>query len=80
MLDRPAGIVELGAARIEARTDPGNVPSQRLLAAAGFAREGLERRSRVIKGARRDMVCWSLLPEDLGDHGACDRGAVPGTE
>jgi RimJ/RimL family protein N-acetyltransferase len=55
---------ELGAARVEARTDPENVPSQRLLAAAGFTREGLERRSRVIKGARRDMICWSLLPDD----------------
>jgi RimJ/RimL family protein N-acetyltransferase len=56
---------ELGAERIEARTDPGNIPSQRLLAAVGFTREGLERRSRVIKGARRDMICWSFLPEDL---------------
>jgi RimJ/RimL family protein N-acetyltransferase len=57
---------ELGAARVEARTDPGNLPSQRLLAAAGFTREGVERQSRVIKGRRRDMVCWSLLPADVG--------------
>jgi hypothetical protein len=56
----------LGAERVEARTDPESLPSQRLLAAAGFTREGVERGSRVIKGRRRDMVCWSLLPAGVG--------------
>jgi RimJ/RimL family protein N-acetyltransferase len=55
----------LGAVRLEARTDPENVASQRLLARAGFTREGLERMSRDINGTRRDMICWSLLPADL---------------
>jgi RimJ/RimL family protein N-acetyltransferase len=55
----------LEAARIEARTDPDNVASQRTLARAGFTREGLERGSRSVHGQRRDMICWSLLPGDL---------------
>jgi RimJ/RimL family protein N-acetyltransferase len=55
----------LGAVRLEARTDPENIASQRLLARAGFTREGLERMSRDINGTRRDMICWSLLPGDL---------------
>jgi RimJ/RimL family protein N-acetyltransferase len=55
----------LDARRLEARTDPQNAPSQRLLANVGFTREGLERQSREIKGRRCDMVCWSLLPSDL---------------
>jgi RimJ/RimL family protein N-acetyltransferase len=60
----PWAFAELGAARLEARTDPGNVASQRTLARAGFSREGLERGSRSIHGERRDMICWSLLPGD----------------
>jgi RimJ/RimL family protein N-acetyltransferase len=55
----------LAAKRLEARTDPANVPSQRLLARAAFTREGLERKSREINGVRCDVICWSLLPADL---------------
>jgi RimJ/RimL family protein N-acetyltransferase len=57
----------LGAERLEARTDPGNLASQRLLTRAGFTREGLERMSRVTNGVRGDMICWSLLPGDVAD-------------
>jgi RimJ/RimL family protein N-acetyltransferase len=60
----------LGAVRLEARTDPENIASQRLLARAGFTREGLERMSRDINGTRRDMICWSLLPGDDTAPGA----------
>ena len=56
---------KVGAARLEARTDPGNVASQRTLSRAGFSREGLERGSRSVHGERRDMICWSLLPGDV---------------
>jgi len=55
---------ELGTPRLEARTDPENAASQRVLERAGYSREGLERRSREVHGVRRDMICWSLLPGD----------------
>jgi RimJ/RimL family protein N-acetyltransferase len=58
---------ELGTERIEARTDPENLASQRALQKAGFTREGLERGSRAVQGRRRDMICWSLLPSDPHD-------------
>jgi RimJ/RimL family protein N-acetyltransferase len=55
----------LGAQRLEARTDPANMASQRALERAGFTREGRERKSRSVQGERRDMICWSFLPSDL---------------
>lgn len=55
---------EAGAARVEARVEPDNTASARALERAGFTREGLERRSRTIRGTRRDVVCYSLLPDD----------------
>jgi RimJ/RimL family protein N-acetyltransferase len=55
----------LDAKRLEARADPENIASQRLLAKAGFTREGLERQSRELNGTRHDVICWSLLPADL---------------
>jgi RimJ/RimL family protein N-acetyltransferase len=55
----------LDAKRLEARTDPANVPSRRLLASAGFTRERLERKSREINGVRCDVICWSMLPTDV---------------
>jgi RimJ/RimL family protein N-acetyltransferase len=61
----PWAFATLGVARLEARADPANIASQRTLENAGFTREGLERRSRAVHGVRCDMVCWSLLPEDL---------------
>jgi RimJ/RimL family protein N-acetyltransferase len=54
----------LGAPRVEARTDPGNAASQRLLEKAGFTPEGLERASREVNGRRHDMRCWARLPGD----------------
>jgi len=57
-------ISELAAERLEARTDPENAASQKVLERAGYTREGLERRSREVRGVRRDMICWSLLPEE----------------
>jgi len=54
----------LGAARVEARTDPENLASQRLLEKAGFTPEGVERSSREVNGHRYDMRCWARLPGD----------------
>lgn len=61
----PWAFQALGAERLEGRTDPENIASQRALERAGFTREGLERGSRSVQGVRKDMICWSLLPSDL---------------
>lgn len=53
-----------GVGRIEVRTHPENVASQRLAERAGFQREGLERRSIWLHGVRADAIVWSRLPED----------------
>lgn len=54
----------LDAPRVEARTDPANLASQRLLEKAGFIPEGVERASREVNGRRYDMRCWARLPGD----------------
>jgi RimJ/RimL family protein N-acetyltransferase len=56
---------ELGAARVQLRTEPDNVASQRVAEKAGFTREGTLRSVLELKGRRRDAVMFSLLPEDL---------------
>jgi RimJ/RimL family protein N-acetyltransferase len=53
-----------GVGRIEVRTHPGNVASQRVAQRAGFQREGTERRSIWLHGRREDAIVWSLLPDD----------------
>ena len=59
------GFSEVGLARIQLRTDPDNVASQRVAEKAGFQREGVLRSSLLHPdGRRRDMIMWSLLPED----------------
>ncbi len=58
-------LTELGLARLELLAEPANLPSQRVAEKAGFAREGLVRSYREIKGRRRDFVMFSLLPGDL---------------
>ena len=50
--------------RLELRTHPGNIASQRLAVRCGFQREGLERRSIWLHGRREDAIVWSLLPDD----------------
>jgi RimJ/RimL family protein N-acetyltransferase len=53
-----------GVGRIELRTHPDNEPSQRLAERCGFHREGRERKSIWLHGARADAIVWSLLPDD----------------
>jgi RimJ/RimL family protein N-acetyltransferase len=53
-----------GAGRLELRTHPGNLPSQRLASRCGFQREGTERKSIWLHGHRVDAIVWSLLPDD----------------
>lgn len=59
-------LLEEGVGRIELRTHPDNRASQRLAERAGFQREGLERKSIWLHGARQDAIVWSLLPTDRG--------------
>ncbi|HEV8462394.1 MAG TPA: GNAT family protein [Gaiellaceae bacterium] len=53
-----------GIGRLEIRTHPDNVASQRLAERAGFTQEGRERKSIWLHGERHDAIVWSLLPED----------------
>jgi RimJ/RimL family protein N-acetyltransferase len=59
---------ELDAARVQLRTEPDNVASQRVAEKAGFTREGVLRSLMEFKGRRRDAVMFSLLPEELRDR------------
>jgi ribosomal-protein-alanine N-acetyltransferase len=55
---------EAGARRLEARIEPPNEPSERLVAGLGFTREGILRAYEEYGGRRHDMAMWSLLPTD----------------
>ena len=65
---------ELGAARVQLRTEPDNVASQRVAEKAGFTREGVLRSLLEFKGRRRDAVMFSLLPGRTSRR-ACAEGA-----
>ncbi len=56
---------ELGAKRIELWIEPANASSLRVAETIGFHREGLLRSFMPISESRRDMLMYSLLPEDL---------------
>jgi RimJ/RimL family protein N-acetyltransferase len=58
------GIDELGFGRVEIKAQAENERSQRVAERAGFAREGLLRSYALMKGRRRDMILFSLLPGD----------------
>jgi ribosomal-protein-serine acetyltransferase len=55
----------LGLQRLELLTMVDNAASQRVAEKAGFVREGIRRSALPIKGARPDLVVFSLLPSDL---------------
>ena len=52
---------ELGLERLELLAHPDNTASQRVALKAGYTREGLLRRYRRRRGAREDLVMFSLL-------------------
>lgn len=54
----------LGMERLEGRHDSRNPASGRVLEKAGFTREGVEKRSVILKGERADMVWYALLKPD----------------
>jgi RimJ/RimL family protein N-acetyltransferase len=55
----------LGVARLELTCGPDHEASQHVAERCGFSREGLLRSHVPFKGARRDSVIYSLLPDDL---------------
>jgi RimJ/RimL family protein N-acetyltransferase len=57
-------LLEEGVGRLEIRTHPDNAASQRVAERAGFTREGRERSSIWLHGARADALLWSRLPAD----------------
>jgi ribosomal-protein-alanine N-acetyltransferase len=63
----PWALREAGIARIEAIVELGNTPSQRVLEAAGFKREGLLRSYLVFGTRRADAYIYSLVPNDIPD-------------
>ena len=56
---------ELRLARVEVTIEPENTASRATAEAVGFQGEGLLRSYLTIAGARRDMLMYSLLPDDL---------------
>jgi len=58
-------LVEKGLGRFQLRADVANGPSQRVAEKAGFVREGVLRSALAFKGERRDVVMYSLVPDDL---------------
>ena len=58
---------DLGLGRLQARTSPGNVASERVLERVGFQREGLARSGFVLPVSREwvDTTMWSLLPGEV---------------
>jgi RimJ/RimL family protein N-acetyltransferase len=55
----------LGVQRIELWIEPVNAASLRVAEEVGFTREGLLRSYMHVGGERRDMLMYSLLPDDL---------------
>ena len=58
-------LAQAGIARVEAWAEPENVASQRVLATAGFSREGVLRSFLSFAGRRADEVVFSRVADDL---------------
>ncbi|MFP7493094.1 GNAT family protein [Terribacillus saccharophilus] len=58
------GFHTLALNRIEAKVEPGNIPSRKLLEKAGFHEEGILRQYERMNGAFLDMVMYSRLRSD----------------
>jgi RimJ/RimL family protein N-acetyltransferase len=50
--------------RIQAQTDPRNIPSQKVLEKVGFKKEGTLRKSFFMRGEWRDAYLYSILKEE----------------
>ena len=58
------GFDTLKLERISATCHPGNIGSIRVLEKSGFALEGRLRSHRLVRGARRDSMLYSILREE----------------
>jgi len=58
------GFHTLGLNRIEAKVEPENIPSRRLLEKSGFHEEGMLREYEKLNGIFLDMTIYSLLRSD----------------
>jgi RimJ/RimL family protein N-acetyltransferase len=56
---------ERGLGRLQLIVEPDNLASIRVAERAGFRREGRLRDYIELKGSRRDVYMYSLLPEEL---------------
>lgn len=56
---------EFDVGRLQLKTHPGNLGSQRVASKVGFQREGLIRGELFIDGVQEDVVLYSLLPDEL---------------
>ena len=56
---------DLRLERVEVTIEPENTASRATAESVGFVQEGLVRSYMSIAGARRDMLMYSLLPDDL---------------
>lgn len=61
------GFNHLHFERIQALIEPENIPSQKLVEAKGFMREGLLRHYECTNGKFDDLYMYSLLRSDLDD-------------
>lgn len=55
----------LGLDRLQLLVEPVNMPSLRVAEAIGAQQEGLLRDHSLIAGARRDVLIYGLLPDEL---------------
>ena len=62
------GFDELNLHSVEARVDPENVSSIKILERIGFVREGYLRESLVNKGEFRDNIIFSMLKRDYAPN------------
>ncbi|WP_242069728.1 GNAT family N-acetyltransferase [Paenibacillus dendritiformis] len=55
------GFRDMGVNRIEAKVDPENIASERLLLRLGFQKEGVMRQQEFEKGRYVDIAVFSML-------------------
>ncbi|MGD8780518.1 MAG: GNAT family protein [Ignavibacteria bacterium] len=58
------GFTKMYLNRIEARTDPENIPSQKLLEKVGFLKEGLLREQMLVKERFQDFFIYAILRKE----------------
>ncbi|MGG4398079.1 GNAT family protein [Paenibacillus thiaminolyticus] len=62
------GFRDIGVNRVEAKIDPENIASERLLLRLGFQKEGVMRQQEFEKGRYVDIAMYSLLKNEHEAH------------